>query len=489
MDSREYLTRLSNSKLLSALTQGHPPLHFGYILLLWPFIQIVKLLKLNYLISIIKIINSLFALAALWLFSIMGKRIFDQKTAYLATLFVTITPIFWITNVAILSEAVYLFLFLFSLFLAQQYLIKKQKQFLVLSATILGLAYLTHQIVLIFLPAYGLLLIKSKSKKQKLIQLILALVLSLIIANFILAWLYTFQGVPFPKALKFTLSSKIGDLVHFRPLTLGLARITRNWLILSLRSFSNLLVILGSIGWFSLLKQGRKRAIALACWFLPSIIAAQCWDGLLMGRHLLLAVFPLSLTVAYLVKKRKVWQIILILNLAFTSLGAVWLINEPLPASLNQQLIDRLPKNGLLIESHFLRPWISYSGQLMFVNEPNSAQNFEEEIDNFLKQNKTVFITSQALSDPYAVYAGPFIHPLSLSFSHPAKLESLTSHYYFLPVATVSAKKHLTIYQITGKASNLNFKSDTLPKWHRNRLDYFDPLSQLWFFLAGKISL
>ena len=56
MDDQEYLSRLTNPHLLQALSQGHPPLHAGFILLFWPLVQLTNWLHFDPII-VIKLIN------------------------------------------------------------------------------------------------------------------------------------------------------------------------------------------------------------------------------------------------------------------------------------------------------------------------------------------------------------------------------------------------------------------------------------------------
>ncbi|OGD61840.1 hypothetical protein A2160_00920 [Candidatus Beckwithbacteria bacterium RBG_13_42_9] len=493
MDDHEYLGRLTNPHLIQVLSQGHPPLHAGFILLLWPFIQLTNWFRFDPII-VIKLINILLAWGCLWLFYKLIKAFFPKINPLVASVLVALTPMFWIMNVTLLTENVYIFLFLLSLFTSYVFLKTKQNRWLIVTALALGLAYLTHQLITFYLPAFSLLLLlKPKQRQLKPIVILgLVLTLGLVLANFFLAWLYTQRGFSLNQALTFTLTSKSADFAQLGTFPLNLVRSFRNWLILSLRSFTNFSMILGSLGLVFWLRRNFRQGIRLLLWLIPSFLAAQWWDGLLMGRHLLLALFPLVLLIAYLIQNRQLLLFLTFFSLCLTSFGAMMLLRQPLPADLTQKTIQSLPQNGLLLESHFLRPWISYQGKTMYVNEPGTPQNFEQEINKSLADNKLVFLTSQALSDPYGVYTGPYLHPLSLSFNQPSKLSAILKNYQLTPYATISAQLHLTIYQIKNKFPEPDFVADIVPAWQQNRLDFFDPLSQLWFlaknfFISDKI--
>lgn len=485
MDSQEYLSRLSNPDLLQGLIQGHLPLHPGFILLLWPVVQISNLLDLNPILAI-KISNCFFALVSLIIFYCLARTFFTKKSVDFATTCIALTPMFWISNLAILTESAYILFFLIALYAAQKYLISSKMRWLIAVMLSLGLAYSIHQIIVIFLPAFSLLLLNKKSllTGKKLLSLALTIFLGLLVSNSFLACLYVLRGYPLNQAFVLTITGKAADRAQLSFSLLGLARISRNWLILLLRSFSNLFVISAILGWFYLHKRKGKVALVLALWFLPSFIAAQWWDGLLMGRYLLISVFPMALSAAIFFEKSQILRSLLFLTLIITSIGAVWLLNQPLPARLVQASINKLPQNGLLIESHFFRPWLNYAGKLMLVNEPNTPQNFQEEVEHHLGNNQPVFITSQALADPYGVYTGPFIHPLSLSYFQSPKLNSFKKNYHLSAVATPSAQDHLAIYQIMNQPPHSEIQIQTVSLWHRRRLDFFDPLSQLWFLIT-----
>jgi hypothetical protein len=327
----------------------------------------------------------------------------------------------------------------------------------------------------------------AKSKRQ-LPLLLIGWLVSFILVPLVLTWLYIQQGMTLSLALVFTLTSKLADVTPLSPWPLGLARALHNWVILLFRSFTPVLTLLGIMGLWQLTHKARLTALALLIWFLSSALAAQWWDGLLAGRHLLLALFPLSLGAAFQITNN-LRRFGLTGYLLIVSLGAVWLLNQSVPVQQTQQALEKLPPNGLVIASHFARPWLNYPGTIRFVNEPGTDQNFSYAIDRALAHNRPVFITSQALADPYGVYTGPYLHPLSLGFRKPSKLNDLVQDYRFVPVATPSAQDHLTIYQVTAEPKLSEFRPDSVPAWHRRRLDFFDPVSWLWFTTVKLIKL
>jgi hypothetical protein len=147
-----------------------------------------------------------------------------------------------------------------------------------------------------------------------------------------------------------------------------------------------------------------------------------------------------------------------------------------------------LPKDSLLIDSHFSRRQIQdiYKGTLLSVNEPNIGRDaITRGIDTFIKNKKDVFIASPALTDPYGLYAGPYLHALTLSYAKPAELQSVIGKYTLVPYKIVNADDGIIIYKVvsTKKHSPPQIKS---LKDHYRRLDYYDPLWWVYKFVFSK---
>ena len=100
-DSGEYLQRFSNPSLYLALVMGHAPLHAGYILPFWPVWQLLgSIFNPANIIVILQIILAYLGIVA---FYNVIREIASIRIAFFASLFISLTPLFWISNVTILS--------------------------------------------------------------------------------------------------------------------------------------------------------------------------------------------------------------------------------------------------------------------------------------------------------------------------------------------------------------------------------------------------
>lgn len=414
-DSLEYLTRFASPNFLQALTSGHYPLHAGYILLFknLPLITSQIILGLAGMIAFYKLTNS-----------------------KMAVIIASLLPIVWLSQTTVMMEAAYVPLFLISL-----YLFKKQSNFF--GAIFFSLSLLTHLVVLLWIPL--ILYFNPKTWRW--------LVGAIIITSAINAYLISPDLIV---GLKEVYLSKAGEHVQLT----AVLPLIRNWLIPLLRNNTNLIVILA---FFSLLR--RPAAIF---WLGPTLITNQWWDSLLYGRHSLIASFGLALLVAQILKGHRLWSSITITYLLLTVIPTVALLKTPIPYQETAKLIKDLPPGGLLIDSHFARPQTTgvYSGETIYVNEPGWT----------FKDNRQTFVTAAALSDPYGLYSGPYLHSLSLSYKDSPTLKQYLGNKSF-------KKINDQIYQVTDfgmpyPETNLYFSP--------RRLDFYDPLSRLWFMAIGR---
>jgi len=124
-DSPEYLARFSDTNYFHAIMSGHIPFHAGYIALFWPVYHLALILNLNpaYLVIFAQILMSAITVYCFYRFTMIMT---EKKTASLAAILVSLFPLYWITNVSIMTESSYINYFLISLFLISFYA-KKNK--------------------------------------------------------------------------------------------------------------------------------------------------------------------------------------------------------------------------------------------------------------------------------------------------------------------------------------------------------------------------
>jgi hypothetical protein len=74
-----------------------------------------------------------------------------------------------------------------------------------------------------------------------------------------------------------------------------------------------------------------------------------------------------------------------------------------------QKNIDELPRNQVLIQSHYYYPFTKYDGKILWLEDDNMNQ-----IDGYLKNGTRVFITKESVTAPYLLIVGNNYHITSL---------------------------------------------------------------------------
>src|SRR3989338_417485 len=481
-DAPEYLDRLSNPDYFNAIISGHLPLHIGYILLYWPIFHFAIFFGISPSLTII-LAQIVFSTIGIYCFYRFTEIITNNKIALLGTLIAILTPLYWIMNVSIMTESTYVNFFLISLFFLVKYGKEKNhsKLFLLAACFFFVLTLLTHPLVVLWLPFLISLIYFFRKGKIfiTILELISAVIIAFLINSFFVAKAlhvsylngvhkYLFdQGIAFTPAISSFLI---------------LIRFIRNAVFPLLQNNTAVIFFLGLTSLILKFNEDRKLFIVGFLWLLPSLIINQCFDfdALLFGRHAVITGFGLAFFAAVFLEKRKLLSLIVILYILISSLPALTLLKQPIPYLTEQKFVQHLPK-GLLIESHFARPQVQgyYSGEIIFVNQPTWNENgVEMKIDSFLNKDKPVFVTSQALSDPYGLYSGPFIHMLSLSYARKYALEDVIKLYSLDKYATVDKQAGLEIYKVSRKVKSPYPKIQKLTN-NRHRIDFYDPLSRL----------
>lgn len=481
-DSGEYLSLFANPNLLKALTSGHFPLHEGYILLFWPVFQIAKFFYFDPAYSVIFTQIALSALSTYCFYKFL-ILISDKKAALVGTIIASITPLFWITNVTIMMESSYVSFFFFSLYFLAIYLTKnKNLYFLHASIFFFTLSVITHTMVILWLPF--VLFIVFLKKRQKLWEyFIWAVIYLAILSLFKIIFIATVSKIDLSQVIYYLYTSKVSEFAYL-PLNIkGFLVMMRNFALPLMRNNTSLIVILGFISLLMLLKKNKTLFILNLFWIAPSLYTNQWWDALLAGRHSLIAGFGLAFLSAYLLRKNKFFTFLLISYLLLVSIPALNLLKKEIPYIREANFAKSLPKDSLFLESHFARPQIqkTYREELISVNEPGSLNQdaIAKKINSYLENNKKVFVSSSALSEPYGLYSGPYLHYLSLSYLKSFELESLMKKYTLITYKVLDSKDNLLIYEIisTKKSSYPTIKS---MKDSYRRIDYYDPFWRIY---------
>ncbi|MDO8658772.1 MAG: glycosyltransferase family 39 protein [Candidatus Levybacteria bacterium] len=482
-DSPEYLTRLSNPNFFQALISGHLPLHAGYILIFWPIFNIAKFLDKNGEDAVV-FFQIILSTLAVYCFYKLIKIISNKAIALYSSVVVSLTPLFWITNNTLMMESTYIAFFIFSIYFLLRYLYSKNNEnfYLVFCQLFFGISFLTHLAVILWIPFLFFLVfyINNKKIKKYFLSLLICLIFFTIVNSYFIS---SALNINLLSGILLLYSSKAGEHVVLSLNMTSFAVYLRNFVIPLLRNNTNLIIILGFISIVNLYFKNKKLFVLCFLWIAPSFVANQWWDSLFFGRHSLIAGFGFAFLVSSLINKSKFLTSILLFYLLIVSIPALYLLKTDSPYLKEAKEIKFLP-NGLLIESHFARPQVagSYKGKTVFVNEPGWDKILlKKEISENLKNKKPVFISSSALSDPYGLYSGPFLHSLSLSYAKSFELKSVIKSFKIEKYKTISKEDNLVLYKVVSE-KNSSYPEVKSMKHNSRRIDYFDPFSQLFFY-------
>lgn len=481
-DSPEYLSRFSNPNYLQAIISGHIPYHISYVALFWPIFQIASFFYTtpSLIIIIAQIIFSTIAIYCTFLFV---RIITNKNTAFLTTLFGASLPLYWITNVSIMQECTYVNFFLISLFFITAYAKKKNNSIpcLVIGFISLGLSLLTHPVIILWLPfLLSVIYFLDKEKVPVVFFVItIATFLAILVNGLFVA--ISLQ-ISLPSGIHKYLSPETNILPNISSL-LMILRFIRNGFSPILQNTSVIIFIITMISLIKTFKINKKLFILAFLWISPSLISNQWFNPLLSGRHAIIAEFGFAFLLALYFEKRKISSLLILVYILIVFLPALILLRQPIPYLTEQKFIQTLPK-GLLIDSHFARPQIqrNYNGIIYFVNEPSENKKLGKIIDEYLINKIPVFITSQALSDPYGLYSGPFLLPLSLSYMGKFELGNIMSSYSIKKYAIIDEDAGLILYNIVLKKTS-KYPNIPVLKYNRRQINYFDPINRLWFFV------
>lgn len=483
-DSVEYLSRFENANLLQAISSGHSPFHPGYVIPFWLIFNFFKIFHLNpsFFMILCQIIFSVFAIFCLYYYL---KLIFDKNTSLITALLFSLTPIYWITNVVIMADSTYVNFFFISLFFIGKYLTEKKYKnvYLIFGCLSYVSSLLTNPLVILWSPIFlfTTYLLKSHHKKNVIFFLATSIIIAIFVNSTIISFAYKTSLL---RAMSNYLFGVDIDLTPSITSIISMFRFIRNFVVSMQQNNTCILIILLIV---SILKTFKNKKIIYfsGCFILPILITSQWYDSLLYGRHSMIASVGICLLAANIIKKIKVLLFLTVAYVFICSFSTLYLLKTPIPGLQMRNFVEKLPK-GLIIESHFFRPQIEnhYSGKIIYINQPGWNKNsLKKIIDDYLKNDLPIFITAQALSEPYGLYLGPYLHPLSLSYTKSFELNNFISQYKLKKYMDIDKNSNLMVYKIIASTENQEYPRIKTLKYNRRRIDYFDPLIQLYFLI------
>ena len=481
-DSKEYISRWSDPNFLHALASGHTPLHSGYVATFWPIYQLAQALGLNPS-YVVLLFQSILATLTVFFFYKSLRNLFDREIAYKSALLFSVLPLFWIVNEAVMMETTYLFYWVMSLYFLTKFFLasKNSLKWLSFSGLLWVAAFLTHTVVIMWTPLY-FFLVWTKCKK-KFWEFFVAGSLTLIIASLLNSWLLAVaNNTNLIDGLNLLYVSKFDEHAQLGSILISVLRYFRNWLVPLGYNNSWSLLVFALVGFVISIKKNNWLFVLALFWLVPTFITNQWWDSLLYGRHALIGSLMLAILCAsYLGRKALFLLAGLVMIISLSSLS---LLKKPIPYLEVSKVLNFLPPGGLVIDSHFARPQTDgeYFGQMIFVDEPGfDMKKLPDSIDNYLKVGKSVYITGQALSEPYGLFCGPYLHNLSLSYKNKQILSELPQKYSFNKLTEIDSANNLDIYKIATGSSK--YPEMNKLNYSRRRIDWLDPFRILLSYL------
>lgn len=485
-DSPEYVKLIENPNLLTALTSGHEPIHPGYILLAW---TLNKIFPFGAIYSA-EIISSVFAALGFFIFFKIVQVLFDKKIAIRALIIASLLPVLFLSGVNVLTDTTYIFFYLLSFYFLLLFSRTNSKKWFILGVLSLAYAIFTHTQTILWLPLFltPIILAKKKNVKSVCKQVLFFLFLGVFFGVSSLVFLLTLVGNSVFQSIQLLFMHGT-DIYGTGSLLIDAARFLRNFGIILLRNNSTLVIVTAIIGSILLFRRDKKKFTVLSLWFLPTLLVTQYWHIGLFGRVALIASFPIAILVAQ-IKSRIIFFLIVLQLIIITIPLAI----DNRNATVQKELVglyDLIPKNSILISSNLIRPQVTYGGETYFINEPGQSMEFiESKIDLALKENKNVFIDSQALYNPYYAYDGNHLHVLSLGKQATSEVKSIFDRYQTRIVNTTSNPR-IFLYQVDGSLSKpskyvFQYSQQFQNRISSSRIDYRDIGTWVWVILSRR---
>lgn len=450
-DSPEYFRESRSSSFLISLQKSHESIHPFWLFLTQLFQKIIP----GDNVWELSLIAAFFGLLGFTAFYFLVKNLFNQKTAFLASIPLILFPHLWLIHTNVLHESLDSGLFILSLLFFNYFLDNKKKYFwFILTFLFLSLAVFNFVGILLWTPAFiGLAILKSKKNdlKANLILSLTVIIFSFLIGIGGLWFLLSFVEAINPAVRLKNLLFGYGSGGIFTNWSfLNFLRIIRNNFLILFHGYS-LGAILGLfISVFYLVKKKKyPLLIFLLSFFLPFFISGKFWYGGLFGRYAILIAYPLSLILA-LIPWRKVYIFLIILLMV--GFAPVLLVYQKKPiAEVQGNLIKtiNLQENDLLLLSDYQRPQLAYDQALYLGGDIFEQRLIEEKILEALFLEKRVFITQQALDFPYWQYDGQQIHIISKGDKNKSQLRNFLRDKKLIIKANNLNYPLLTVYQLS----------------------------------------
>lgn len=251
-------------------------------------------------------------------------------------------------------------------------------------------------------------------------------------------------------------------------LSSGPLRMLRNIWLTFIRAFGTLIPFILAILLIKQIKT-KKEIIGWVVFFALVCLIGANWQGDFMPRRLIFAGPILSLGLYKFLKWKSVFVVlylfpIVVANIILYSKGSPFTPPD-------------LPKDQVLIQTHYLHPFTKYSGTILWIGGDDLTK-----IDDYLKTGKRVFLTKDAVTAPYLLLVGNNYHITSLGKIGDSESRFLFLKYKIRPYLEnfeLSLNNTNTISKEAGE-SIVFYDYSFWGRLARRRIDYGDAGTWFW---------
>lgn len=454
-DAPEYTGIVSSNPFLTSLSLGHTPIHPVFIGALWTVGRIVRYffrVPWEYGANITALV---FGIISIGVFYKIGRLVFKDNRAILATVVFFLFPAVYTLNTNLMVESFSLTFYLLSVLYFLKYYDKNSRKDAVFYSISVALLVGTHLETLFWLPVtFSIPLIWQKLFAKKKISRMSSLLgytligISLGVAFYILIFYFSQKDVLLEINRSFL--SRLGE--HFDFTKIGILRMGRNTILSLFRGFG---VLTGLMLFAAAIKSGKNKLslFGLTLFLFSFAVAGSVWTGDFMLRRVAFIGAFASLLLVYIFPRLSKLLVIYLIPITVSNLLLYnTFSSDKMPFSLMRKGELLLPKGNVLIQTHYLRPFMSeYNGKIRFVDPDGFGS-----IGEYLRNDKRVFLESQAVSAPYMLYVGNNLHITSLGKFGKSESEDLFVNYTIDLASVQNAGKRIYFYEL--KNANLTYE-------------------------------
>ena len=261
----------------------------------------------------------------------------------------------------------------------------------------------------------------------------------------------------------------------------GILRIIRNIWVCFINNFGSFTPF---IFLFLLIKNVRTKTewISWLVFFILMSIGGAYWAGDLMMRRIVFAGVILSLAFYKYLGNKSLFLILFLLPITFLNAGLYYKNLTDVPLTSMQNSINKLPKDEVLVQSHYYYPFTQYDGKILWLENDNLDQ-----IEELLKNGTRVFLTKESVTAPYLLLVGNNYHITSLGKAGNSESRKLFEKYEVDKYANSFEIKLPDAKEISALAGQpvVFYGTGFWQRLSRMRINYGDIGIWLWSLISG----